>query len=234
LAIREDVQRRIASDLHDSTCQHLVAVSLNITRMRRAIDASGRAAKLCDDIDASIDEAIREIRAFTYILYPPNLLADGLKITIEKFVEGFSLRSALKTDLDVSAEVDDLSIDAQRSILRVIQEALMNIFRHAKATRVSIGIEATGKHFELRISDNGRGMPASAAESSSKTAHPGVGIAAMGARLRELGSTLEIRSSSASTSPGTTLSARIPRIKPSIPAGRRAGLGGHKSCTPPC
>ena len=228
LAIREEVQQRIASDLHDSTCQHLIAVSLNLTRLRCAIDQGGDAARLCDDIDASIDEAIREIRAFTYILYPPSLLADGLKSTVEQFVRGFSLRAALQAELAVAADADDLPIPAQRAVLRVVQEALMNVFRHAKASKVKVEIEASRIQFVLRISDDGCGMPATSANSGSRSIPSGVGISAMRARLRKLGATLEISTSSEAGDHGTTLSAVIPRAGSRHSVRRRAGLCADK------
>src|SRR6478609_6425106 len=102
LSLQEEVQQRIASDLHDSTCQHLIAASLNLMRLRRAMSDNGSAEKLFDDIDASIDQAQREIRAFTYLLHPQNLLTDGLKITVEQFVNGFSARTSLKTSLKIA------------------------------------------------------------------------------------------------------------------------------------
>jgi signal transduction histidine kinase len=88
LSLQEGVQQRIASDLHDSTCQHLIAASLNVMRMRRAIKDGGGVDRICDDVDASIDQALREIRDFTDLLHPKTLLADGLKFTIEHFVKG--------------------------------------------------------------------------------------------------------------------------------------------------
>jgi two-component system, NarL family, sensor kinase len=214
LSLKEEVQQRIASDLHDSTCQHLVAASLNILRMRREMSGNGSAERLCDDIDASIDQAQKEIRAFTYLLHPQNLLTDGLKITIEQFVAGFSARTSLKTSVEIAPEVDKLSYERQRSVLRVIQEALANVFRHAQATQVRIAMEATDTHFKLRITDNGRGMPINRARSGSKVISLGVGIPAMRARLQQLGGTLEIHSSSTRARRGTTLCAMIPRSLP--------------------
>jgi two-component system NarL family sensor kinase len=217
LSLQEGVQQRIASDLHDSTCQHLIAASLNIMRMKCAINDTGNAdaaERLCDDVDASIDQALREIRAFTYLLHPQNLLADGLKITIQQFVDGFSARTSLKVDLEIAPEVDGLSYEGQRSVLRVIQEALMNVFRHAKATEVKIALEAMGTHFKLRVSDNGRGMLIGQARSGPKALSFGVGIPAMRARLQQMGGALEIRSSSARERRGTTLCAVIPHSLP--------------------
>ena len=168
LSLQEEVQQRIASDLHDSTCQHLIAASLNVMRLRRAISDNGSAEKLLDDTDASIDQAQREIRAFTYLLHPQNLLTDGLKITIEQFVGGFAARTSLKTSLEIAPEVDKLSYERQRAVLRVIQEALANVFRHAQATQVKVAMEATDAHFKLRVTDNGRGMPINQARSGPK------------------------------------------------------------------
>src|SRR5690349_23778580 len=109
LSLQEEVQQRISSDLHDSTCQHLIAASLNVMRLRRAMRDNASAEKLIDGIDASIDQAQREIRAFTYLLHPQNLLTDGLKSTTEQFVNGFSARTSLKTSLEIAPEVDQLS-----------------------------------------------------------------------------------------------------------------------------
>jgi two-component system, NarL family, sensor kinase len=233
LSLQEEVHQRIASDLHDSTCQHLIAASLNIMRMKRALNDTGSAEKLCDDIDGSINQALREIRAFTYLLHPQNLLADGLKTTIEQFVDGFSARTSLQASFEIASEVDTLSYERQRALLRVIQEALTNVFRHAKATQVKVAIKATRTHFRLKISDNGRGMPVGQARSGSKAILAGVGIPAMRARLQQMGGALEIHSSSAKECRGTTLCAAIPHALPRkrarLPALRHSHLSHHKS-----
>lgn len=210
LSLQEEVQQRIASDLHDSTCQHLIAASLNVMRLRRTVKDSDGREKIFDDIDASIDQAQREIRAFTYLLHPQYLLNDGLKATIEKFVDGFAARTSLKTRVRIADEVDGLSYERQRSLLRVVQEALANIFRHAQATEVTLAIKATATHFKLRIRDNGRGMPNNQPRSGPKAISFGVGIPAMRARLLQMGGVLEIHSSSKTGRRGTTLCALIP------------------------
>lgn len=230
LSLQEEVQQRIASDLHDSTCQHLLAASLNVMRLRRAIGDNGSVEKVIDDIDASIDQAQREIRAFTYLLHPQNLLIDGLKITIEQFVGGFSARTSLKSSLQIAPEVDRLSYDRQRAVLRVIQEALANVFRHAQATQVKVAMEATDTHFKLQVADNGRGMPTNQARSGPKAISFGVGIPAMRARLRQLGGTLAIHSSSAAGGRGTTLCAALPHylsLKRARQPARRLSHQGH-------
>jgi PAS domain S-box-containing protein len=210
MAIREDIHQRIASELHDSTCQELVAASLGLMRVRTCLDNPRGVARLCDDIDASIDAALREIRSLTYLLHPQDLSAQGLKATIEQYALGFGARTSLRVSTRVLATVDQLPYASQRAVLRVIQEALTNVFRHAKATEVKIVIEATEGHFRLTIGDNGRGFPVNHAKRGNGAISLGVGIPAMRARLKQLGGTFEIRSDSTTPYSGTTLCAEFP------------------------
>jgi two-component system, NarL family, sensor kinase len=232
LSLQEEVHQRIASDLHDSTCQHLIAASLNMMRVRRALSGGDNAEKLCDDIDGSINQALQEIRAFTYLLHPQNLLTDGLKTTIEHFVEGFSARTSLQVSFDIAPEVDRLSYERQRALLRVIQEALTNVFRHARATKVIVAIRAMSTHFRLSVSDDGRGMPVGYATSGAETMQAGVGIPAMRTRLQQMGGALEIQSSSSAECQGTTLCAAIPHSLPRkrtrLPMPRHGQASRHK------
>jgi signal transduction histidine kinase len=210
LSIQEDIQQRIASDLHDSTCQHLIAASLGLMRIRRNMDDPVGAERLCDEIDASIDEALREIRAFAYLLHPQNLTIDGLKATIEQYAGGFAARTSLRVSTRIVCDVDRLPLETQCSLLRVIQEALTNVFRHAKATEVKIVVDATDSHFRLTISDNGRGLWADHAKQGARAISIGVGIPAMRARLEQIGGSLDISSDPATLRSGTVLCAVFP------------------------
>ena len=210
-SIQEDIQQRIASELHDLTCQHLIAASLGMMRIRTGLDTVDGLERLCDDVDASIDQALREIRSLTYLLHPQNLMAQGLKATIECYAHGFAARTSLRVGIGIDASVDLLSYASQRSLLRVVQEGLTNIFRHAKATEVKIVVDATNGQFRLTISDNGRGFSVRRAKDGSGAMSMGVGIPAMRARLKQLGGTLEIRSDPETLHAGTTLCAVFPQ-----------------------
>ncbi|MBR0841092.1 PAS domain-containing protein [Bradyrhizobium liaoningense] len=210
VTIQEGIQQRIASDLHDSTCQHLIAASLGLMRIRSNLGQSVWAERLCDEIDGSIDEALREIRAFAYLLHPRNLAGEGLKATIEQYAEGFAARTSLRVTVDIVPDVDRLPYATKRTLLRVVQEALTNVFRHAKATEVTIVIETADGHFHLRVSDNGRGLPIDLGRRGNKAVSIGVGIPAMRARLRGIGGTLDIRSNRTVPHSGTVLCAVFP------------------------
>jgi signal transduction histidine kinase len=208
-SLQEAIQQQLASDLHDSTCQYLIAASLSLLRLRHATSVTDDTKQICDDIDASINRALREIRAVSYSLYPHDLLSDGLKVTIEEYVKGYSARTSLKSIVDITPEVRRLPYGTQRSLLRLVQEALMNVFRHANATQVKIAIEARRNGFRLRVIDNGCGIPTGQAKSAPEKISIGVGIPGMRSRVHQLGGTFEIRSS-ARTHRGTTMCAVLP------------------------
>jgi signal transduction histidine kinase len=204
-SIQEDIHQRLASELHDSTCQHLIAASLGLMRIRAHLGASVNAERLCDEIDASIGEALKEIRSFTYLRYPQALTVDGLKTTIECYARSFATRTSLDVSTNIMRAVDRLPKEHQRLLLRVTQEALTNVFRHAKATKVKIVIEATDIHIRLMISDNGCGLVATRSGHSVKAISTGVGIPTMSARLKQIGGRLEIHSNPAVPHSGTTV-----------------------------
>ena len=108
--------------------------------------------------------------------------------------------------LSVAGNVEGLPFALQCSILRIIQEALANVHRHARASHVSISLRMMPGALKLVIADDGRGMEAEAGHTETGAARSGVGIPGMRSRLRDFGGSLEIRSGSR----GTTLSALVP------------------------
>src|SRR5579864_176552 len=158
VALQEKLHRRIASELHDSTCQHLIAASLGVMQIRNALRNPLKAKEHCEQVDLSINQALKELRSLTYLLHPQSLFEGGLKTTIERYAEGFAVRTSLVVEISITPAVDSLSRDKQQSLMRIVQEALTNVYRHAKATRVDITIEAREREFQLEIRDDGQGM----------------------------------------------------------------------------
>ncbi len=191
-------------------------------RLRNGLRDPTGAERLCNEIDASIDQALKEIRGYAYLLHPQDLTVAGLKATIETYAEQFAARTSIRTAANITAEINRLPCETQRSLLRVVQEALANVFRHAKATEVRIAIETIDSRFQLTVSDNGCGMP-SGRELGGSAGLSGVGFPAMRARLQKMGGSLEIRSGSASRRPGTTLFAVFPRGTAKAPS-----TNGHR------
>jgi signal transduction histidine kinase len=189
LSIQDDERQRIAQDLHDSTSQHLAAIGLNLI----ALKGSKGSCSVLEDIENSLEEASKELRTFTYLLHPPALADDGLIGTLARYVEGFRRRTNLAVSLRSTGCIEELSRQAQESILRVVQEALANVHRHAKASCATVHLRRHGGHLHVVVSDDGIGLKASGTLVEGERLPTGVGIAGMTARMRQLGGSLQIR-----------------------------------------
>jgi two-component system NarL family sensor kinase len=205
LALQEEERRRIARELHDSTAQHLVAANFNLMTLEKQAKDNSPALETCGRLESLLDKALKELRVFTYLLHPPNLAEEGLRATLQEFVDGFAARTGIEPVVSVPDGVDGLPFELQRCILRVVQEALGNVSRHAGASSVKVSIKLSGSRLILRIVDNGRGI---ASELSGKAAHPrfGVGIPGMRARLQQFGGDLKVFGGRV----GTTILAVVP------------------------
>src|SRR5258708_33105902 len=130
---------------------------------------------------------------------PPSLDSEGLKATVDRFVEGFSARTSLKARARIDGRIDRLPAEVQCSVLRIMQEALANIHRHAGATGFTIVMKLAGAALAITISDNGHGMR-SVEKANGKGHLPlGVGIPGMRARAEQLGGAFRISSSKTGT-----------------------------------
>lgn len=197
-------------------------------QIRSALGDPGKAEQHCEQVDLSINLALKELRSLTYLLHPQNLFEGGLKTTIERYAEGFAVRTSLVVEVSISPAVDSLSLEKQRSLMRIVQEALTNVYRHAKATRVDITIEAREKAFELEIRDDGQGMTAGDGLYRCRPPALGTGLRIMQDRLDEMGGRLKILSAPTAARRGTTLHATFPHNFAIGQNGRKCAL--KKSC----
>ena len=192
--IQDEERQQIAEELHDSTTQHLVAVGLNMMSLQDRVGADAENRKLFTEIEGSLEEATKELRTFTYLLHPPQLEKDGLRSALRRYVDGFGRRTKLKTRLSISAKAEELPFSVQRALLRVVQEALANVHRHASASKVSVTVKCVADRVHLVVADDGKGANGTAKREPCDSFRAGVGIPGMTARLRRAGGDLEIQS----------------------------------------
>ena len=193
--LQEDERQLIAKELHDSTAQHLVAIGLSVMKLKSRLRPVRRHTALFKEIEASVQEASKELRTFTYLLHPPKLDDDGFRDTAKRYALGFGTRAGLSVSAGITNVADDAPFEVQRCLFRVIQESLTNIYRHAFASKIRIDVRYLHRQLHLIVRDNGVGMefPESADRHTSLLSM-GVGIPGMRERLRHLGGELVIRS----------------------------------------
>jgi two-component system NarL family sensor kinase len=183
-------RRRIARELHDSVSQHLVAMDLLLSQAERSRGAPAFEHGTAD-IREALREAQREVRAFSYLLHPPDLERLGLPAALSKLATGFGARTGLAIRLQIDEVPTTLSSAGALAVFRTAQEALMNVHRHAQANTVNVTLNALENQVLLEISDNGVGLEGEALRSVLSDGAGGVGIVGMRARLEALGGSVE-------------------------------------------
>ncbi len=206
LTLQDEERQRIASELHDSTTQYLVAAGLNLMKVERLLPQRA-GQRLLGEIDHLLEEALKELRLFTYLLHPASLDENGFPDAVQAFADGFSDRTGLEVTCRIDSGADDLRVEVRRALFRIVQEALSNVHRHAGASRVAVNLRATPGEIILCVADDGHGMQAKPAASKLDKPSLGVGIPGMRIRLHQFGGTLRIRSGRT----GTAVRARVPR-----------------------
>ena len=193
LRLQDEERRKIAQDLHDSTGQNLVALSTMLGQLRSSARSNERKSRaIISECLGLVEQCIREIRTLSYALYPPELDASGLEDTIREYVNGFSKRSGIRVDLEVSPSVGQMDRDIELALFRVVQESLTNIHRHSGSQHAKIRIDRNS-HLTLEVSDLGRAVPASVQEGKEEAQFKvGVGILSMRERVRLVGGQLDI------------------------------------------
>ena len=214
LKTQDEERRRLGRELHDSVGQYLAAVKMSLDGLEEQSDAPEMRKQIAECLPI-IDQAIREVRTLSYLLYPPMLQETGLPSAIRWHLEGFSKRSGIRTTYEIAEDVR-LPHDVELALFRVFQESLTNVLRHSQSKTAHIQFAIDHDHAFLEIKDQGKGMPSDLSELKTESLGTlGVGIRGMHERVRQLGGNLEITS----TSEGTTVRASIPVNRPSRTGG---------------
>jgi signal transduction histidine kinase len=194
---QDEERRRMARELHDSTMQLLVGLGFAVGQLKRT-GLQGDAPRLVADIEGILAETQRELRTISYLAHPPQLDRAKMADALGLLVAGFGRRTGLAASFEMEGLSPDLRLASQMAIYRVVQEALANIHRHARATACSVRLVARRGMLHVIVTDNGQGI--------SSNSQPGVGLLGMRSRLDELGGRLTVRS----LSPGTAIVASVP------------------------
>jgi PAS domain S-box-containing protein len=207
LRLRDDEQRRLARELHDSVGQLLAAIGMNIAMVEAEADRLTPAAAKCVTDNAElVNEVSREIRTISHLLHPPLLDEAGLASALRWYTEGFAKRSRIEVSLEIPDELGRLPTDAEIALFRVVQECLTNIHRHSESATATIRIKVQGDQVILEVQDQGKGIAPEKLQRFASVGRIGVGFGGMRERLRQLGGTLEIESDAN----GTLVSALLP------------------------
>jgi two-component system, NarL family, sensor kinase len=206
LNLQDDERRRIARELHDTTAQHLFAITINLENLRRMdYGISPAGVELLSECRELCESSLQEVRTLAYLRHPTELEHTGLVSALRWFVEGFRKRTGVVAELQAPTELAPLPLEMENDLFRVVQEALFNVFKHSGSPSATVVLTGDEEHVLLQIKDHGHGM------TYGTTRIPidppiGAGMSIIRERLRRWGGHLTIESNEE----GVSLSVQVP------------------------
>ena len=146
----------LARELHDGMSQELWYAKLKQGRLLALPEIVGGARELAGEVAGAIESALAEARQAILALRPAE--GGSFAEVVQRYVADFSDRFGIAAECRCDAGADRLSPRAQAELLRIVQEALANVRKHADATLVRVELTEIGQGLELRVTDNGRGF----------------------------------------------------------------------------
>ena len=173
--IREDERTRIARDIHDDLGQCLTTLKLDLALLYQDTpEQSALVRQRVREMSHLVDGTINSVRRIITELRPRLLDDLGLTAAIEWQTADFQKRTGIPVSLSVYPREIILDRDRSTVLFRVLQEALLNVVRHAAATSVSVSLTDIDGKVEFEVRDNGRGITAE--ESGHRTSFGLLGI----------------------------------------------------------
>ncbi len=189
---QEAERMRLAREIHDGPAQALSNAIFQVEIVERQLGRDPVLAaaelRLLRDV---LRRELGDVRAFISELRPPILADRGLAGAIRDTAEQVGGILGVPITVTVDPEIDGLSDAIETVVLRIIQEALQNVRRHAQATRVSIQAARDGGDWAVEIRDDGRGFDVGA---SATRGGRSFGLQFMRERAELIGSRFEVRS----------------------------------------
>lgn len=199
LEVQEMERRRVAIELHDELGQSLTAIKINLQLGARLKDKPQE--ELNRENIRIVEDALQQVRRLATTLRPSMLDDLGLPAALQWITEQSANRSGFAVDFTHARGHPRLAPDIETACFRIVQEALTNITRHAKASKVDIRLERQEDQLVLRIADDGCGFKLEEMQARA-IAGNSTGVLGMQERATLIGGQLAIQ---ASPGQGTTL-----------------------------
>jgi signal transduction histidine kinase len=207
---QENERKRVAVEIHDGIGQQLVGALYRIQAFNTLLTQHKfeEAGKEAEDIRALLEKTVGELRRVLAGLRPHNLDDLGLVSALRQEAEQFTRETKTECRFNIEGSPVDFTPGQEAAVYRIVQEALTNIRKHARATEAGIELRFQPEYVSVTISDNGRGFKTDRANNSIALGH--MGLAGMKERAEMLGAALDIKSGPGK---GTSVVLTIPMRK---------------------
>jgi signal transduction histidine kinase len=185
---QEVERKRIAQDLHDDISSKLNVVSLNAHLLNTNNLSEVEKDEITNNIIDFTKNALESSRRISHDLLPPVLDKFGLNAGIEELVAEYNSTKSIKVTLNNQLSFENLPLDNQLNIFRILQELLNNSVRHGKATEANILFKRANNKNVCMFSDNGIGFDSTIVQAN------GIGMKNIESRVEFLNGQLEVSS----------------------------------------
>ncbi|MBP1635039.1 MAG: histidine kinase [Acidobacteria bacterium] len=214
--VQEQERRSIARELHDEVGQALTAIKVELAVAERNAGLPEKAHLALGEVRAITDRTLQQVRDLSQLLHPSLLDDLGLPAALEWYLKGFSRRTDVKAELLQDRMEARLPPAVETCVFRVVQEALTNVARHARASSARVYLQRLPHTVLLTVEDDGLGL------TEAPGGEPrGLGLLGIRERATELGGTFRVESQPGK---GTRLTVELPV---EIPQGELADAAAH-------
>jgi signal transduction histidine kinase len=196
----QDERQRLAREIHDTIAQSLAAILAQLQAAQHDPDPAARLSRATDLVRGTLGEARRSVMD----LAPGPLASTRLVDAVSALVQDWSQDRPEQADVTVVGEVRTLHPEVEATVLRIAQEALTNVGKHAGAGRVGVTVTYDDEQIALDVRDDGIGFdPATSVTDSS------FGLRGMRQRAARLAGTLDVETAA---DQGTAVSVHLPAL----------------------
>jgi PAS domain S-box-containing protein len=206
LEAQEAERQRVARELHDSVNQVIASAKMRVRRVAENALLNPVAREQLARCDELLVQALEENRRIAHDLRPGDLDAVGLAEACRNLCRQFEARTNVGVKTRLARLAQRWPPATELNLYRIVQEALNNVAKHARARTVRLQIALQRGDLLLRIQDDGRGFDPNAVKSVRRKGE-GIGLSNMRERAAILGATCEVESA---PNQGTTITVRVP------------------------
>lgn len=193
LAVAEERQR-LAREIHDTLAQGFTGIKLQLEAVESALETDQQevALKRLSRARTVVNQSLAEARRSMWALRSVSLEEKKLAAALRDSARGLTAGSELIVTVDAPDDLPRFPTELETDLLRVAQEAVMNVVKHAQARHLAMRLTYQNNQIELEIDDDGRGFSSGSAQVSEDGG--GFGLTAMQERMARHGGTLELNS----------------------------------------
>jgi signal transduction histidine kinase len=192
---RDEERQRIASDFHDGPLQSFIALQMRLEILKKVIDRDYDAGMNdLTELQRVAQEQVRDLRTFLHSMRPVDVDGANFVATARRMAESFQKESGLPVTFLGSDKPLGLPQETTTEALQMLRESLVNVQKHAGATRVAVSLEKTDRGLEIAVEDNGHGFPFSGSYTLEELELLRLGPASLKRRARSLNADLLLES----------------------------------------